>query len=119
MASPPGGELTALPGWSPGAFKIGARERWLGWPPRRQFRRLHLIASNTRFLVLPAFQVPNLASRALGLSAKCLSSDMEALDEPESWGLGDAEPPKADRLRSLYDFLRKTPEFRKPCGVRH
>ena len=79
MTELPGGERAALPSWSPGAFKVGARERWLGWPPERQFRRLHLIASNTQFLVSPAFRVPNLASRAPGLSAKCLSSDMEAL----------------------------------------
>ena len=32
-----------------------------------------------RFLVLPGFRIPNLASRVLGLSAQHLSSDMEAL----------------------------------------
>ena len=41
------------------------------------------------------------------------------LDEPASWGCGSAGPPKADRLRSLYEFLREVPEFRKPRGVRH
>ena len=51
VAELPGGEWAALLGWSPGAFKVGARERWLGW----------------RFLVFPGFRVPNLAS------------DMEAL----------------------------------------
>ena len=79
VAELPGGEWAALPSWSPGAFKIGARERWLGWLPEQQFRRLHLIASNTRFLVLPGFRVPNLTSRIPGLSARSLSSDMEAL----------------------------------------
>ena len=34
-----GREWAALLGWSPGAFKVGARERWLGWLPERQFRR--------------------------------------------------------------------------------
>ena len=33
---------------------------------------------NTRFLILPAARVPNLASRVLALSARRLSSDMEA-----------------------------------------
>ena len=75
----PGRERTALLSWSPRAFKVGAREHWLGWLPEQQFRRLYLIAGNTRFLVLPGFRVPNLASRALGLSAKRLSSNMEAL----------------------------------------
>ena len=60
----------ALPGWSPGAFKVEARERWLDGLPEQQFRRLHPIANNARFLVLPGFRVPNLASRVLGLSAR-------------------------------------------------
>ena len=47
----PGGEWAALLGWSSRAFKVGAWERWLGWLPEQQFRRLHLIAGNTRFLV--------------------------------------------------------------------
>ena len=34
VAELPGGEWAALLGWSPGAFKVGARERWLGWLPR-------------------------------------------------------------------------------------
>ena len=45
-----------------------------------QFRRLHLIANNTRFLILPvAAGVPNLASRTLGRSLRRLSADWEAL----------------------------------------
>ena len=43
----------------------------------------------------------------------------DGLDKPESWGGGEVEPPKADRLRSLYEFLRAVPEFPKPRGVRH
>ena len=75
VAELPGGEWAAMLGWSPGAFKVGAQERWLGWLPEQQFRQLHLIASNVRILVLPGFRVPNLASRV----ARRLSSDMEAL----------------------------------------
>ncbi len=47
------GRWLALLGWQSGAFKCAARDRWLGWHPSVQFRRLHLIAHNTRFLVLP------------------------------------------------------------------
>ena len=31
----------ALIGWQPGAFKLAARDRWIGWPAEQQFRRLH------------------------------------------------------------------------------
>ena len=35
----------ALIGWHAGAFKLKARDRWIGWLPEQQFRRLHLIAN--------------------------------------------------------------------------
>ena len=55
----------ALLGWQPGAFKLGARDRWIGWSAPQQFRRLHLIANNSRFVILTPERVPNLASRRL------------------------------------------------------
>jgi len=30
----------ALIGWQPGAFKLAARDRWIGWTPEQQFQRL-------------------------------------------------------------------------------
>ena len=68
----------ALIGWRPGAFKLAARDRWIGWSPQQQFRRLHLIANNSRFVILTTERVPNLASRVLGLSLRRLSADMQA-----------------------------------------
>ena len=60
----------ALVGWHAGAFKLRARDRWIGWLPEQQFRRLHLIANNARFLILPECAAANLASRVLGLSLR-------------------------------------------------
>ena len=40
----------ALVGWQPGAFKLAARDRWIGWSAEQQFARLHLIAHNARFV---------------------------------------------------------------------
>ena len=68
----------ALIGWQPGAFKLAARERWIGWSAKQQFGRLHLIANNSRFVILTPRRVPNLASRVLGLSLRRLSQDMQA-----------------------------------------
>ncbi len=68
----------ALVGWQPGAFKLAARDRWIGWTAEQQFRRLHLIANNSRFVILGPRGVPNLASRVLGLSLRRLSADIEA-----------------------------------------
>ena len=69
----------ALIGWQPGAFKLGARDRWIGWSAEQQFRRLHLIANNSRFVILTPGRVPNLASRVLGLSLRRLSEDIQAV----------------------------------------
>ena len=71
-----GGSWLALLGWQAGAFKVGVRDAWIGWTRERQFARLHLIANNARFAVLPAGRVPNLASRALGLSLRRLPGDV-------------------------------------------
>ncbi len=69
----------ALIGWQPGAFKLGARDRWIGWSAEQQFRRLHLIANSSRFVILTPGRVPNLASRVLGLSLRRLSEDIQAV----------------------------------------
>ena len=69
----------ALIGWQAGAFKVGVRDRWIGWSREQRFARLHLIANNARFTVLPPGRVPNLASRVLGLSLRRLSRDMEEI----------------------------------------
>ena len=42
-----------------------------------QWRRLHLVANNARFLILPGWNQPNVASRLLGLNLKRLSADWE------------------------------------------
>ena len=61
------------------AFKLAARDRWIGWPAEQQFRRLHLIANNSRFVILTPGRVRNLASRVLGLSLRRLSQDIQAV----------------------------------------
>ena len=47
------GEWLALLGWQTGVFQCRPREQWLGWHKAVQFQRLHLIANNTRFVMLP------------------------------------------------------------------
>jgi len=78
------GEWLALVGWQTGAFQCRPREQWLGWHKALQFRRLHLIANNTRFVLLPkGAGVKNLGSRVLGLNLQRLSADWQA-----EWGHG-------------------------------
>ena len=70
------GQWLALAAWQNGAFKCRPRDRWAGWKPEQQFRRLEMIANNTRFLVLADPGVlPNLASFFLAGMTRRLAGD--------------------------------------------
>lgn len=72
------GQWVALLTFSAAALQLKAREKWIGWSPRQRARRLALVVSNSRFLVLSARQrYPNLASRVLGLCLRRLSADWQ------------------------------------------
>lgn len=75
----------ALLSWSSGVLKCGVRDRWIGWKSPIQWQRLHLIANNSRFLILPEGRVPHLASRVLALNVKRLSSDWEEVYGHPIW----------------------------------
>ena len=65
----------ALLSFSVAAWKCAARDHWIGWDFRHQYDRLHLIANNSRFLILPDHHHRNLASRVLSLAERRLSKD--------------------------------------------
>jgi hypothetical protein len=64
--------------WSSSPRHLGARDRYIGWSQQVRQRNLHLIAYNTRFLILPWVKVPHLASHILGRMAARISADWEA-----------------------------------------
>lgn len=65
----------ALLGWQAAAYQCQARDRWIGWSWILRRQRLHLLANNARFLILPGESFPNLASRILALNLHRLSAD--------------------------------------------
>ena len=69
------GAWVALAGFSAASLKCAARDRWIGWDFRTQHDRQHLLANNSRFLVLPGPRVPNLASCVLALCARRAAAD--------------------------------------------
>jgi hypothetical protein len=72
------GEWVAIASFSAAALNLKAREKWIGWSARQKARRLSLVVNNSRFLVLQdRQQLPNLASRALGLCLRRLSRDWQ------------------------------------------
>ena len=63
---------------SAAALKCGVRDRWIGWDFRSQYGRLKLIANNSRFLILPEWQRPNIGSRVLSLTERRVVADWPA-----------------------------------------
>lgn len=72
------GQWIALLGWSSASLKLSDRDAWIGWSPAQIRQRLHLVAQNARFLVLPGYEQPNVASRCLGLNVRRLARDWQA-----------------------------------------
>lgn len=70
-------EWVALLSFSSAALKCSVRDQWIGWDYRHQYDRLHLITNNSRFLILPNWHYPNVASRILSLSQRRLASDWQ------------------------------------------
>jgi hypothetical protein len=65
--------------WGSAPWYIGVRDRFIGWPKQIRQKNLHLIANNTRFLILPWLYVSCLASHLLALNRRCLSQDWQRL----------------------------------------
>jgi len=60
---------------SAAALKCGVRDCWIGWDFRSQYGRLNLIANNSRFLILPGWNQPNIGSRVLSLTERRADAD--------------------------------------------
>ncbi len=65
--------------WSSGPWHMGPRDRFIGWTPAVRRQHLHLLAYNTRFLILPWVKVPHLASHILGRIAQMIGADWQQL----------------------------------------
>jgi Domain of unknown function (DUF4338) len=63
--------------WSSAPRHLGPRDRHIGWSAEVRKANLHLVAYQTRFLILPWVQVPHLASHLLGRVSRRLSADWE------------------------------------------
>lgn len=61
--------------FSAAAWRLKARDEWIGWDEESRKQGLSKIVNNSRFLILPTVVVPNLASHALALALRRLSAD--------------------------------------------
>lgn len=69
--------------WSSAPRHLGPRDRFIGWSAETRRRSIHLVAYNSRFLILPWVRVPHLASHLLGRMTRALPGLWEQLyDHP-------------------------------------
>src|SRR5262249_31483048 len=64
--------------WTSPAWRMQAREKWIGWSDEQRRQNLQAIVNHGRFLILPWVQVKGLASKILALSAKQIPRDWQA-----------------------------------------
>jgi hypothetical protein len=64
--------------WTSPAWKMQARDAWIGWNDERRRHNLQSIVNNGRFLILPWVRIKGLASKILALSARRLPHDWES-----------------------------------------
>jgi len=57
------------------AWRMAARDAWIGWDDATRQRNLQRVVNNSRFLILPWVRVKNLASSVLSLASRRLVVD--------------------------------------------
>ena len=65
--------------WQSAPRHLKVRDRYLAWSDEARERNVHLLAYNTRFLILPWVEVEHLASHILGRMAKLVAQDWQRL----------------------------------------
>lgn len=72
--------------FSSAAWHLGPRDHFIGWTPALREKNRHLLAYNSRFLIMPWVRVPHLASHLLAQCLKRLSNDWQTLySHPVHW----------------------------------
>jgi hypothetical protein len=71
--------------WSSAPRHLGPRDRHIGWSQAQRRANIHLLAYNTRFLILPWVKVPRLASHLLSRVARVISRDWRQLYHHPIW----------------------------------
>ncbi|MFQ5454324.1 MAG: DUF4338 domain-containing protein [Candidatus Zixiibacteriota bacterium] len=60
------------------AWKMAARDRWIGWSNEQRQRNLQKVVNNSRFLILPWVKVKNLASSILAMAIRSICKDWQS-----------------------------------------
>ena len=72
-----GGEWLGGLAFSAAAWRVAARDRWIGWSEEARREHLPRVIANSRFLLLPGLRVPHLASHVLGQALRRVGKDWQ------------------------------------------
>lgn len=61
------------------AWRMAARDEYLGWDAAARKQNLQKIVTNSRFLILPTVRIKNLASKVLAMAGDRIADDWERL----------------------------------------
>ena len=75
FVSQPRRQVVGCVQFSSPAWRMAARDRWIGWEEEARRRNLQRVVSNSRFLILPWVRVKNLASRVLAEATRRLAAE--------------------------------------------
>jgi Domain of unknown function (DUF4338) len=67
------------------AWRLAARDQWIGWDEATRRRNLQRVVQNSRYLILPWVRVKNLASQVLAQATRRLASDWRVRYGQEPW----------------------------------
>lgn len=71
--------------FSSAAWRMAARDRWIGWAEGTRRENLQHVVNQSRFLIVPWVRVKNLASTILSLSVRRLRQDWREQYAVEPW----------------------------------
>jgi len=70
-------DLLALIGFGASAWRIAARDCYIGWSDEKRQQNLQLVVNNARFLILPWVCSKNLASKILSMITQRIAEDWQ------------------------------------------
>jgi hypothetical protein len=60
-------------------WRMAPRDEWIGWTSQARQANLQRVVNNSRFLIFPWVEIPNLASHLLSLAARQIVGDWERM----------------------------------------
>lgn len=63
--------------FSSAAWRLKSRDEWIGWNEESRKKNLGKVVCNSRFLIIPGVEIPQMASHVLSMSAKQVKGDWQ------------------------------------------